>query len=71
MFDLTKEQRDIKQAAREFAEKEFRDVARELDDNEQFDDALWKKAAELGFLGVFIEEEYGGRASANSNSASS
>ncbi len=60
MVELTAEQRDIKQAAREFAEKEFKDIARELDAKEQFDDRLWKKAAELGFLGVFIEEEYGG-----------
>ena len=60
MFDLTNEQKDIRQAAREFAEKEFRDIARELDDNERFDDTLWKKAAENGFLGAFIPEEYGG-----------
>jgi alkylation response protein AidB-like acyl-CoA dehydrogenase len=60
MAELTSEQRDIKQAAREFAEKEFQDVARELDENETFDDSIWKKAAELGFLGVFIDEEYGG-----------
>jgi alkylation response protein AidB-like acyl-CoA dehydrogenase len=60
MFELTAEQRDIQQAAREFAEKEFRDVARDLDKNETYDDRLWKKAAELGFLGVFIDEKYGG-----------
>jgi alkylation response protein AidB-like acyl-CoA dehydrogenase len=60
MFELTAEQRDIKQAAREFAEKEFKDVARDFDDNERFDDAVWKKTAENGFLGVFIPEEYGG-----------
>lgn len=60
MVELTPEQRDIKQAAREFAEKEFKDIARELDEKETFDDRLWKKAAELGFLGVFIDEKYGG-----------
>ena len=60
MFELTKEQRDIKQAAREFAEKEFKDIARELDEKEQFDEQLCQKAAELGFIGVFIDEEYGG-----------
>ena len=60
MFQLTPEQKDIKQAAREFAEKEFADVAREMDDNEWFDDAIWKKTAENGFLGVFVPEEYGG-----------
>ncbi len=60
MFDLTPEQRDIRKAAREFAEKEFVDVARDFDNKEEFDERLWKKAAELGFLGMFIEEEYGG-----------
>jgi alkylation response protein AidB-like acyl-CoA dehydrogenase len=61
MFELTKEQKDIKKAAREFAEKEFKDVARELDEKEQYDDRLRKKAAALGFIGVFIDEEYGGQ----------
>jgi len=60
MYRLTPEQKDIRQAAREFAEKEFTDIARDLDDNERFDDNLWKKSAENGFLGVFIPEEYGG-----------
>ncbi|MGD0231341.1 MAG: acyl-CoA dehydrogenase family protein [Syntrophorhabdales bacterium] len=61
MVELTAEQKDIKMAAREFAEKEFRDVARELDEKEEFDDRLWKKAAQNGFLGVFMPEEYGGQ----------
>ncbi len=60
MVELTSEQKDIKQAAREFAEKEFPDIARDMDEKEYFDDSIWKKAAELGFLGVFIEEKYGG-----------
>jgi alkylation response protein AidB-like acyl-CoA dehydrogenase len=60
MFELTSEQSDIRKAAREFAEKEFTDIARELDAGERFEDKLWKKAAELGFLAMFIEEEYGG-----------
>lgn len=59
-FGLTKEQVDIQRAAREFAAKELGAVARELDSQERFDDRLWKKAAELGFLGVFVAEEYGG-----------
>ena len=60
MFQLTTEQQAIRKAAREFAEAEFTEVARELDAKEEFDDRIWKKAAELGFLGVFIEEKYGG-----------
>jgi alkylation response protein AidB-like acyl-CoA dehydrogenase len=59
-FGLTKEQLDIQKAAREFAEKELRPVARDLDAREAFDDRLWKKAAELGFLAVFVDEKYGG-----------
>jgi alkylation response protein AidB-like acyl-CoA dehydrogenase len=61
MVELTAEQRDIKNAAREFAEKEFKDIARELEAKQEFDDRIWKKAAENGFLGVFIPEEYGGQ----------
>jgi len=57
---LTKEQLDIQKSAREFAEGEFRDVAREMDEKACFDDSLWKKAAELGFLAVFIGEKYEG-----------
>jgi alkylation response protein AidB-like acyl-CoA dehydrogenase len=59
-FTLTKEQRDIQKAAREFAEGEFPDRAEEFDRDECFDEAIFKKAAELGFVGVFIKEEYGG-----------
>ena len=60
MFGLTPEQQDIRKAAREFAEGEIRPIARELDEREELDPAIWKKAAELGFLAVFVPEEYGG-----------
>ena len=59
-FDLTNEQKDIIKAAREFAEGEFPDLAQECDHNEEFPRSLWKKACELGFVGVFIPEAYGG-----------
>jgi len=59
-FTLSKEQRDIMNAAREFATKEFADVAQEFDRNETFDLNLWKKACELGFVGVYLNEKYGG-----------
>jgi alkylation response protein AidB-like acyl-CoA dehydrogenase len=59
-FDLTAEQKDIQQAAREFAEKEFPDVARSCDANEEYPRWLWKKACDLGFIGTFISEEFGG-----------
>jgi len=59
-MELTREQMDIKQAAREFAEGEFRERAKEFDEKEEFDLSIWKKACEYGFVGTFIKEEYGG-----------
>jgi len=59
-FELSKEQKDIVKAAKEFAEGEFPDRAQEFDRDESFDEAIFKKAAELGFVGVLIKEEYGG-----------
>jgi acyl-CoA dehydrogenase len=59
-FSLTKEQNDIIKAARKFAKGEFPERAQEFDREEKFDLGLWKKACELGFVGVFIEEQYGG-----------
>ena len=59
-FELTDEQKDIKKAAREFAEGMFPEVAEECDLHETFPKAVWKKACDLGFVGVFIDEAYGG-----------
>ena len=59
-FFLTKEQTDIQKAAREFALGEFPDRAQEFDRNESFDLDIWRKACQLGFVGVFIGELYGG-----------
>jgi alkylation response protein AidB-like acyl-CoA dehydrogenase len=59
-FLLSKEQMDIIAAAKEFAEGEFTDRAQEFDRTETFDEALWKKASDLGFIGMYIPEEYEG-----------
>jgi alkylation response protein AidB-like acyl-CoA dehydrogenase len=59
-FSLSKEQQDIVKAARKFALGEFPGRAVEFDREESFDYAIWKKACELGFVGVFIDEKYGG-----------
>ncbi|MCX8172557.1 MAG: acyl-CoA dehydrogenase family protein [Archaeoglobaceae archaeon] len=60
-FILTDEQRAIKDAAREFAEKEFPKYAEECDREEKFPFELWKKAAKLGFIGMSYPEDYGGQ----------
>src|SRR3972149_7982652 len=59
-FELTDEQKDIRKAAREFAEGMFPEVAEACDLNETFPRDLWKKACDLGFIGVFIDEAYEG-----------
>jgi len=59
-FTLTKEQRDIQRAAREFALGEFPERAQEFDRDETFDLDIWRKACELGFVGVFIDEAHEG-----------
>jgi alkylation response protein AidB-like acyl-CoA dehydrogenase len=59
-FTLSKEQRDIVRAARKFAAGEFPDRALEFDREEKFDLELWRKACELGFVGVFIDPAYNG-----------
>jgi len=61
-FELTKEQQDIQNAAREFAETEFeKNYVLELDRTHQFPWEIWRKAATLGFVGIDIPEEYGGQ----------
>ncbi|MGD9319640.1 MAG: acyl-CoA dehydrogenase family protein [Desulfobacteraceae bacterium] len=59
-FKLTREQQDIRKAAREFAEGEFPEIARECDQEEKYPRDLVKKAAELGFIGLNLPEKYGG-----------
>jgi acyl-CoA dehydrogenase len=59
-YSLTETQKDIKKAAREFAEGEFPRYARECDREERADPGLLAKARQLGFAGVYIDEAYGG-----------
>ena len=61
-FGLSDEQRDIQKAAKEFAQGEFDpDLALELDQAGKFPESIWKKAAQLGFVGIHYPEEIGGQ----------
>ena len=60
-FELTDEQRLIRETARDFADREIIPRARENDRNETFDTELAKKLGEMGYLGPIVSEEYGGR----------
>ena len=50
----------IAQMVRDFAEKEIRPHFMEWDETQEFPVHVFKKLGELGLMGVFIPEEYGG-----------
>jgi len=61
-FELTKSQKEIQKAARDFAKGEFdKELALELNRKHKFPEKIWKKAAELGFIGIHFPEEYSGQ----------
>jgi alkylation response protein AidB-like acyl-CoA dehydrogenase len=59
-FDLTDEQKLVKETARAFSDKEILPKVRENDRNHYFDTDLVKKIAEQGYLGAIVPQEYGG-----------
>ena len=60
-FSLSKEQKDIKRAAAEFAKGEFQpETAQDCELNHRFPRELYKRAGELGFIGLDYPEEIGG-----------
>jgi butyryl-CoA dehydrogenase len=60
-FELTDEQRLIRETARDFADNEIFPKARDNDRNEHFDLELVKKLGDMGYLGPIVDEQYGGR----------
>ena len=59
-FELTNRQKQIRLAAREFAEGELAPIGKECEAKGEFPRDIIKKAAQLGFVGVYIKKEYGG-----------
>jgi alkylation response protein AidB-like acyl-CoA dehydrogenase len=59
-FELTEEQQMIQDAARDFAQSEIAPIAAKYDELGEFPRDSIAKAAELGFMGVEIPEQYGG-----------
>jgi alkylation response protein AidB-like acyl-CoA dehydrogenase len=61
-FKLSKEQEAIQKAARDFAKGEFdKDIALEHERAHKFPREIWKKACELGFIGIHFPEKFGGQ----------
>src|SRR6185312_11184319 len=59
-FELTEEQRMIRDTARDFATREVAPKAAELDKTGRWPTEIVKKMGELGLLGVAIPQEHGG-----------
>jgi alkylation response protein AidB-like acyl-CoA dehydrogenase len=59
-FELTEEQKMIRQAARDFAQTELKPGVIERDEHQKFPTDQVKMLGELGFLGMMVPTEYGG-----------
>ena len=60
-FELTEEQQLIRETVRDFAEREIKPLAKELDEKAEFSIELTKKIGELGLFGMYLPEKYGGQ----------
>jgi alkylation response protein AidB-like acyl-CoA dehydrogenase len=59
-FDLTENQKMIKQMVKDFAEKEIRPNIMKWDESQEFPIELFRKAGQQGLMGVLVPEEFGG-----------
>lgn len=60
-FELSEEHNLIRETVREFAEREIKPRAQELDEKGEFSVELTKKIGEMGLFGMFLPEKYGGQ----------
>ena len=60
-FSLSMEHEILRKSVRDFAEKEIKPVARELDEKEEFSYDTMEAMAGLGLCGMFVSEEYEGQ----------
>jgi alkylation response protein AidB-like acyl-CoA dehydrogenase len=61
-FELTEDQRAFQATARTFARDEMMPRAKDWDENEVFPTAELRKAAALGFGGIYVKDDVGGSA---------
>ena len=59
-FNYSEEQLLIAASAKDFAEQYIRPNIMEWDEAQTFPVEVFKKAGEMGFMGVFVDEKYGG-----------
>jgi len=59
-FELTEDQRLLKEMVKDFSQNEIAPQVKHLEDNKEFPDKILAKLGELGILGMTIPPEYGG-----------
>lgn len=60
-FQLSDDQKDLQETARKFARSELMELSREMEEKAMpLPDAMRKRYAEMGFLGINLPEQYGG-----------
>ena len=60
IVEFTEEQLMIKSVARDFAENEIKSIAAHLDRRSEFPVEILQNMSELGFMGIYVPEQYGG-----------
>jgi short-chain 2-methylacyl-CoA dehydrogenase len=58
---LNEQHQLIRESVRDFAEREIKPLAKELDDKQQFSTELAKKMGEIGLFGMIVSPDYGGQ----------
>ncbi len=60
IYPLSEEHRMLRDAARDFAQKEIAPIAAQFDESGEFPYETIRKMGAMGFMGIEVPEEYGG-----------
>lgn len=60
-YNLSEEHKMIRRTVRDFAEREIKPIAKELDEKAEFSIDLTRKMGELGLFGIYLPHKYGGQ----------
>ena len=59
-FELSQDHKVLRDSVRDFVEKEIKPIARQIDEDHMIPDSLVAKMGEMGLLGSYLPDEYGG-----------
>ncbi|HPL64485.1 MAG TPA: acyl-CoA dehydrogenase family protein [Syntrophales bacterium] len=59
-FSFSEQHLMLRESIRNFASKEIRPIAEKIDEEDKWPEGMWRKLANLGVMGITVDEEYGG-----------